>query len=74
MDTTTEQDAAKKGVEAARKQLAAAEKALIEASSNYREAVRNVRRTCGSERQAAKLLGISQTALRDLLHPRKRTR
>ena len=74
METTDPQKEAQRTVEGARKRLAAAEQELKDASAHYRDTVKNVRLTCGSERQAAKILGISQTALRDLLHPRKRTR
>lgn len=56
----------------ARHTLQQAQAHLEHASAAYRAAVADLRRITPSERATARLIGISQTALRDLLRPVRR--
>jgi hypothetical protein len=57
---------------AARESLREAERALRAAALHYRDVVRKMRGNASSERALARSLGLSQTAVRDLLRPDRR--
>lgn len=59
-------------VHAARLRLRAAEAELRLASADYRDAIAKVRKASPSERAMARALGLSQTAVRDLLRTERR--
>lgn len=59
-------------IAAARQRVRNAQEELEAASAEYREAVASLKGLGGSERALARQLGLSQTALRDLLRTGRR--
>ncbi len=67
-----ERRAAIDAVTSARRRLTAAQTELVDASAAYRDAVAAMRAAYPSERSMARALGLSQTAVRDLLRTDRR--